>query len=75
MLRIMDMKQFGERLAKLRLERGLSQSMFTERLGWKSRKRLQDIEQGRGVPHALRELPAIAKALGCTLDFLLREEP
>ena len=62
-------KQFGERVRELRLAKGLSQ----EELAFKSgvhRTYLGGIERGERNP-ALRNIAAIAEALGVSLSELL----
>jgi transcriptional regulator with XRE-family HTH domain len=63
-------KQFGERVRELRLAKGLSQ----EKLAFKSgvhRTYLGGIERGERNP-SLKNIAAIAEALGVTLSELFR---
>jgi len=68
----MIQKQFGERVRELRLAKGLSQ----EELAFKSgmhRTYLGGIERGERNP-SLKNIAAIAEALGVTLSELFRLE-
>jgi transcriptional regulator with XRE-family HTH domain len=61
-------KQFGERVRELRLAKGLSQEELAFRAGM-HRTYLGGIERGERNP-ALRNIAAIAEALGITLSEL-----
>jgi len=61
-------KQFGQRVRKLRLETSLSQEELAFKAGM-HRTYLGSIERGERNP-SLRNIAAIAKALGITLSQL-----
>lgn len=66
----LDKSQFGLRLLELRLRAGLSQNQVVARSGGEfGQSHWSQWELGTSSPIALY-LPAIAKALGCTLDAL-----
>jgi transcriptional regulator with XRE-family HTH domain len=63
--------RFGERLRKLRTDRGLTQVEFAEKLGI-DRSYLADIERGnRNV--SLMNIEVLAKGLGLSLSQLFRK--
>ncbi len=59
----------GEKLRKLREERGLSQKKLAEKLGYVSNSYVLDVEQGKYIPSE-GKLKKIAKALGVPLKEL-----
>ncbi len=61
-------KQFGERVRELRVARGLSQEQLASKSGM-HRTYLGSIERGERNP-SLKNIAAIAKALGVTLSQL-----
>jgi len=64
------LKRFGQRVRKLRSQQGLSQEAFAERCGL-DRTYVGGIERGdRNL--GLRNINAIAKALGISLEELMR---
>ena len=66
-------KRIGERIRQLRTERGISQVELAEKAGL-SQPHIVRIEQGR-YSVGLDILQAIAKALGCTVDMVVRRSP
>jgi transcriptional regulator with XRE-family HTH domain len=53
---------FGQKLRKLRVERGLTQQELAERLGYKTNSYISDVERGHFIPSG-EKLKKIAKAL------------
>lgn len=53
---------FGQKLRKIRKEKGFSQQKLAEKLGYKSNSYIADIEKGKFIPSEER-LKKIAKAL------------
>ena len=66
------MSSFGEKIKKLRKERGWSQDAFAEQVGIHGRH-VGKYEIGRALPNA-ETLIRIAKALDVSLDYLFLEE-
>lgn len=62
----------GEKIYRLRTERGLSQESFGESLGV-SRQSVSKWETGQSVPE-LEKIVAISDMFGVTTDYLLRED-
>jgi HTH-type transcriptional regulator/antitoxin HipB len=62
-------REFGRRIVKARLERGLSQSMLAKKLGIE-RSRLSKWELGLHAP-LLHQLLALRRVLGLSLDDLI----
>ena len=61
---------FGERIFKVRTEKGLTQSELANRAGYKSRSTIAKIESGeRDAPQSM--IVALAKALGTTPSYLM----
>ena len=61
---------FGERIYKVRTEKGLTQSELANRAGYKSRSTIAKIESGeRDAPQSM--IVALAKALGTTPSYLM----
>jgi transcriptional regulator with XRE-family HTH domain len=58
---ISDMN-FGQKLRKLRIEKGLTQQKLAERLGYKTNSYISDVESGRFIP-SRDKLKKIARAL------------
>jgi len=67
----MDFKEFGERLALLRKERGISQKTLSQEIGI-SRATLSSFENGRGVDIGFRKVLQIADYLGYKLELNLK---
>lgn len=63
----------GKKIAKLRKEKGLTQSQLAEIINV-SNKTISRWETGEGYPE-ISLLAPLAKALGVSTDFLLNEEP
>jgi transcriptional regulator with XRE-family HTH domain len=61
--------KFGERIKKLREERGLSQLELARRMGFKSNSYIFDVENGDFIPSE-RKLKKFAKALGVPFKTL-----
>lgn len=63
-------KEFGNRIKKLRKDKGWTQDKLAEKLGYTSRAMISKIEKGeRGIQAAM--LPAIADALDVPVSYLL----
>lgn len=61
---------FGERILKLRTEKGMTQDELAQKLGYKSRSSIAKIENGvRDVPRS--QIVELAKALGTTPSVLM----
>jgi len=66
---------FGQKLKRLRIKRGLTQQQIAERLGYVTNSYISDVEKGAFIP-SREKLKKIAKALGVLfkeLDDLLLE--
>lgn len=66
---------FGQKLRKLRIQKGLTQQQLAERLGYKTNSYVSDVESGHFIP-SRDKLKKIAKALGVpfrVLDDMLLE--
>lgn len=66
---------FGQKLRKLRIQKGLTQQQLAERLGYKTNSYISDVESGHFIP-SREKLKKIAKALGVpfrVLDDMLLE--
>jgi transcriptional regulator with XRE-family HTH domain len=61
--------KFGERIKKLREERGLSQLELARRMGFKSNSYIFDVEKGDFIPSE-GKLKKFAKALGVPFKTL-----
>ena len=61
-------RRIGRRIAQLRNEQGITQEMLADMTGIR-RPHISRIEMGR-YSVGLDTLEAIAKALGCTVDFV-----
>lgn len=59
----------GERVKKLRAERGLSQEELAKQLGYKSKSSVAHIENGRDIPRST--IATLADALGTNPAFLM----
>lgn len=66
------MATFGEKLKKLRKDRGWSQDEFGRRVGVHGRH-IGKYEIGRAMPNA-ETVVKIAGALGVSIDYLLRDD-
>jgi transcriptional regulator with XRE-family HTH domain len=53
---------FGQKLRKLRIEKGLTQQQLADRLGYKTNSYISDVESGHFIP-SRDELKKIAMAL------------
>lgn len=63
----------GERIKERREELGMSQEELARRLGYKSRSSINKMELGiQDVPQ--RKIKEFARALNCTIGFLLEDE-
>jgi transcriptional regulator with XRE-family HTH domain len=60
---------FGRKLRKLRIEKGLTQQELAERLGYKTNSYISDVESGHFIP-SRDKLKKIAKALGVPFKML-----
>jgi len=66
---------FGRKLKRLRIEKGLTQQQLAERLGYKTNSYISDVESGHFIP-SREKLKKIARALGVpfkVLDDMLLE--
>jgi len=54
---------FGEKLRKIRKEKGISQQKLAEKLGYKTNSYIAEVERGKFIP-SKEKLKKIAKALG-----------
>jgi len=66
---------FGQKLRKLRQEKGITQQQLAERLGYVTNSYISDVEKGAFIP-SREKLKKIAKAFGVSfkeLDDLLLE--
>lgn len=61
---------FGERILKLRTEKGMTQDELALAVGYKSRSTIAKIEAGERDPHQSM-IAALAKALGTTPAYLM----
>ena len=68
----MNEKKIGARIAKMRMDAGLTQAALAEKLGV-SDKTVSKWENGGCYPD-ITVLPAIADEFGVTIDYLLRGE-
>ena len=60
---------FGQKLRKLRIEKGLTQQQLAERLGYKTNSYVSDVESGHFIP-SREKLKKIAKALDVPFKVL-----
>ena len=60
---------FGQKLRKIRDEKGMSQQELAKRLGYKTNSYVSDMEKGKFVP-SLGKMKKIAKALGISFSKL-----
>ena len=58
---------FGEKLRKIRREKGISQQKLAEKLGYKSNSYIAEVERGKFIPKE-EKLKKIAKALGVSFS-------
>jgi transcriptional regulator with XRE-family HTH domain len=66
---------FGQKLRRLRIEKGLTQQQLAERLGYVTNSYISDVEKGHFIP-SRDKLKKIARALGVpfkVLDDMLLE--
>ena len=66
---------FGQKLRKLRKQKGLTQQQLARKLGYKTNSYISDVESGHFIP-SREKLKKIAKALGVpfkVLDDMLLE--
>ena len=68
----MNDNHLAEKIAKLRKEKGLTQSQLAEMINV-SNKTISRWETGEGYPEITLLMP-LAKALGVTTDYLLKED-
>jgi transcriptional regulator with XRE-family HTH domain len=68
-----DYLLFRKNLAKVRAVRGMSARELSEQAELKQKKRIHDIEEGRGTP-TLDEVCIICKILEQPIDKMLYEE-
>lgn len=67
------MSTIGERIAKRRIELGLSQEELASKLGYASRSGINKIENGKNA-FPQKKLPAFAAALRCSVNYLTGTE-
>jgi transcriptional regulator with XRE-family HTH domain len=60
---------FGQKIRKLRIEKGLTQQELAERLGYKTNSYISDVESGRFIP-SRDKLKKIARALDVPFKVL-----
>jgi transcriptional regulator with XRE-family HTH domain len=60
---------FGEKIRKLRIEKGLTQIELAKRLGYKTNSYISDIERGAFLP-SKEKLKKLAKALEVSFETL-----
>jgi len=60
---------FGQKLRKLRIEKGLTQQQLAEKLGYKTNSYVSDVESGHFIP-SREKLKKIAKALDVPFKVL-----
>ena len=66
---------FGQKLRRLRIQKGLTQQKLAEKLGYKTNSYISDVESGHFIP-SKDKLKKIARALGVpfrVLDDMLLE--
>ena len=61
--------KFGQKLRKLREEKGMSQQELAKRLGYKTNSYVSDMERGKFIP-SQQKLREIAKALGVPFSII-----
>ncbi|MCP1355521.1 helix-turn-helix transcriptional regulator [Aneurinibacillus migulanus] len=66
-------KLIGKRIKKLRLEKGITQTYLSKKLGYKSPSILSEIEAGKKGLDA-DKVPLIAEVLGVPVNVLFFEE-
>lgn len=71
---MIDIVAIGERVQRLRLASGISQTALAEALGLKSNSSISKIENGRASLDA-HVLDLLARELNCTPDYLCRRDP
>lgn len=68
---------FGEKLRKIRKEKGISQQKLAEKLGYKTNSYIAEVEKGKFIPKE-EKLKKISKALGVSFsqikDILIEEK-
>lgn len=60
---------FGQKLRKLRQEKGLTQQQLAEKLGYVTNSYVSDVEKGKFIP-SKEKLKKIAKALNVSFEEL-----
>ena len=65
--------RFGEKLRKLRGEKGLTQTILAERLGYQTQAYLSEIESGKKKPTAELVLK-VSRFFDVSCDVLLKDE-
>ena len=69
----MEADRFGEKLMALRRDRGWTIQRLADRLGYKSRGYLSEVESGKKRP-SLDLVVGISRTFGVTTDSLLKDE-
>ena len=69
----MEADRFGEKLMALRRRRGWTIQRLADRLGYKSRGYLSEVESGKKRP-SLDLVLGVSRAFGVTTDALLKDE-
>ena len=67
------MSTIGKRIARRRIELGLSQEELAEKLGYASRSGINKIENGKNA-FPQKKLPAFAEVLKCSVNYLTGTE-
>ena len=67
--------QFGQKLKKIRREKGISQQELAEKLGYVTNSYISDVEKGKFIPSRkkLKEIAKVLKVPFGELDNLLLE--
>ena len=66
----MDFELFRKNLMKVRISKGISGKELSERANLRQKKRVNDIEEGRGKP-SLEEVCSLCKELNVNIDSML----
>jgi len=69
-----ERETFAERIARLRTAKGISQAELFRRMGFSATRRggspVSDWETARSQPRP-QDYPALARTLGCSIDYLV----
>ena len=67
------MDRFGEKLRRLRTQKGLTLQQMAGRLDYRAHGYLSEIESGKRIPTALFVLK-VSRAFGVSCDVLMKDE-